>query len=77
MNHMRSFQYKGKGGGSEVHNVEQAPTGNPPVISQGPGSHLNNLEAKGGWRRMLSNIEVSNRFKTVGERQEHKQPHGC
>ena len=76
MNYMRA--YKGQGKGQEVHNVEEgSPSGyngqeaaNPP---QNPGNNLNSLESKGGWRRVLSNIETKNRYSALEVKEEENQ----
>ena len=78
MNYLRN--YKGKGKGQEVHNVEEVNQGynNNGQETQTPqqnpaGSHLNNLESKGGWRQVLCNRETKNRFSVLTKSKEEEE----
>ena len=69
MSYMRA--YKGGGKGQEVHNVEEGTPSNNHGQDQSnststpTASNLNNLESKGGHRRVLSNLETKNRFSAL------------
>ena len=70
----------------EANNEYSQPTYQPPVNptqtttsttgtdynQNNPGTHLYNLEAKGGWRRVLSNLEVCNRFSALQEEEDYE-----